>query len=205
MKHLITDNKGIALVTSLMLTLISLVIIMSVMFLITQSTISTGIVKRYKNTVEATYGGTEVVMKDVIPFILKNYTSASIQSRLATNFSSIGLSSISKDCLLAKISLSSDKWPSACSSTVDPKSGGADFSFSLQASGGQPFSVYTKIVDTVGGNTDQTGLQLEGSGVAESSPIITPQHFPYVYRVEIQGERSTNATEKSRMSVLYAY
>lgn len=204
MKKLISNNKGIALVTSLMLTLISLVIIMSVMLLITQSISRTGMIKRYKNTVEAAYGGTDVVMKDVIPYILRNYTSSNIKSRLETNFGGIGLTSTSKECLQAKISLPASSWPSDCSTSLVAKSS-PDFSFQLQAAAGQPFSVYTKIIDTVVGNSDQSGLQLEGGGVAESSSVITPQHFPYVYRVQIQGERTTNATEKAEMSVLYAY
>lgn len=204
MTILLKDNKGIALVTSLMLTLISLVIIMSVMLLINQSISRTGMIKRYKNTVEAAYGGTDVVMKDIIPFILRNYTSANIQTRLATSFSGISLTATTKECLQAKMSLPSVSWPSACSSSLNAKST-PDFSFQLQASVGQPFTVYSKIIDTVVGNSDQSGLQLEGGGVAESSSVITPQHFPYVYRVQIQGERTTNATEKSEMSVLYAY
>jgi hypothetical protein len=46
---------------------------------------------------------------------------------------------------------------------------------------------------------------LEGSGVAESSSLLTPQHFPYIYRMEVQGERQDNSTAKANIEVLYAY
>jgi hypothetical protein len=204
MIKLVRRNDGIALVTSLMLTLITLVIIMSVMYLITQSVSRSGMAKRYKNTVEAAYGGTDVVMKDIIPYILRNYSSSNIPDRLASNFGGITLTSTTQACLKAKISSSSNSWPAGCNNSIEAKQS-PDFTFNLQASAGQPFAVYSKIIDTVVGNSDVSGLQLEGGGVAESSSVITPQHFPYVYRVEIQGERATNATERTKMSVLYAY
>lgn len=78
-------------------------------------------------------------------------------------------------------------------------------SFTLQASSGNPFIVYSKIVDTVSGNSDTGGLQLEGGGVAESSSLLTPQHFPFIYRMEIQGERQNNSTTQANIEVLYAY
>ena len=75
----------------------------------------------------------------------------------------------------------------------------------LQATTGSPFTVYTKIVDTVPGNSDISGLQLEGSGVAESSSLLRPQQIPYIYRIEIQGERKDNPTAQANLEVLYAY
>jgi hypothetical protein len=65
--------------------------------------------------------------------------------------------------------------------------------------------VYTKIVDTVPGNSDLSGLQLEGAGVAETSPLVKPLQIPYIYRIEIQGERKNNPTAQANLEVLYAY
>jgi len=33
----------------------------------------------------------------------------------------------------------------------------------------------------------------------------TPMPFPYMYRIEVQGERQSSSIEKSNISVLYAY
>jgi hypothetical protein len=70
----------------------------------------------------------------------------------------------------------------------------------------RPFVVYTKIIDSVAGNSSTSGITLEGQGTAESqSGIITAQHFPFMYRMEVQSERQNDATEKANFTVLYAY
>jgi hypothetical protein len=204
MRGFTTDNKGIALVTALMLTLISLLIIMSVMTLITSSISRAGAQKRYRTATEAAYGGTEVVMKDMLPFLLKNFDAANLATELTDQFAGISLAVTSDACLKDKITKETGLWGGGCSQTVAAKVA-PDFTFTLSASTGQPFTVYTKIIDTIGGNTDTSGLQLEGAGVAESLSVLTPMHLPYVYRVEVQGERSQNATEQANLSVLYAY
>jgi len=205
LKSLAINESGVALVTSLLLTLISLTIVMAVMYMITQSVQQTGLVKRYKTALEASYGGTDIVMKEVIPEIMKSFESASLVSDIETTFSAVSLLVLTTDtCLQNKLSLGTKAWDASCSQTSNPKSD-PDIRFQMPALNGQPYTVYAKIVDTLGGNTDTSGLQLEGGGVAESLSFITPQHLPYVYRLEIQAERSANATEQANMSVLYAY
>lgn len=212
-KHTLGSEDGIALVTSLMLTLISLGIILSLMYLMTLGIQRSGATKRYKTALEASYGGTEFFVKDLIPYIMQN--SASSGSQLATsllgNYPNVSPTltsttlATSQTCIQAKLTNSTANWPAACiPTTLSPKSQ-PDIQLTLPGTNNQPFTVYSKIVDTVAGNTDTSGLQLEGSGVAESAPVITPQHFPYVYRVEVQAERASNAVEKSNISVLYAY
>jgi hypothetical protein len=115
-------------------------------------------------------------------------------------------------CLQAKLTMNTSKWGTYCPdsnrSTINPTFA-PDLKLVLAAdsttTGNSTFTVYSKIVDTVAGNTDTSGIQLEGSGVAEASSTITPQHFPFIYRLEVQGQRSTNDAEKSGISVLYAY
>jgi hypothetical protein len=204
MKRWIQQEKGIALVTALLMTLISLTIIMSVFYMISPNIQRTGAFKRYKTALEASYGGTDVMMKELVPLVLQNI--AGPKSFLETSYgSSLSLAVTTTDaCLIDKLTKETSQWGAACSNTTTVKSG-SDLTFRLQATGGQPYTVYTKIVDTTTGNTDVSGLQLGGAGVAESSSIITPQHLPYIYRLEVQAERSTNASEQANISVLYAY
>lgn len=205
LKILAKNNDGIALVTALMMTMISLTIVMAVMYMITQSIQQTGLAKRYKTALEASYGGTDIVMKEIVPEIMKNIQSASFISDIESDFSSVGLSVLTTaNCLQDKLSLGTKAWDASCNQSSNPRSA-PDVEFQLPALNGQPYRIFAKIVDTLGGNTDQSGLQLEGGGVAESLSFITPQHLPYVYRLEIQAERTANATEQANMSVLYAY
>lgn len=204
MKHL-NNEQGVALVTALMLTLISLGIIMALLTMITAGAQMSGAQKRYRTAMEAAYGGTDVAVKDIIPMILRNYSTSTLVTQVQNDFSGIGLQvDASQQCLQAKLTKPPSQWPSGCSNAMSAKQG-PDMSFDLQATVGDPYKVYAKIVDTVSGNSDLSGLQLEGSGVAESSPVLTPQHFPYMYRVEVQGERSANAREQANISALYAY
>ena len=201
----LNNEKGIALVTALILTLISLTIIMALLYMITAGTKLSGAQKRYKSSLEASQGGAEILLKDIIPTVMRNYSSSTLVTQVQNDFSAVTLQVDSaQNCLQAKLTRPSSQWPAGCSNTSNPKES-PDISFNLQATTGNSFVVYTKIVDTVKGNTDVSGLQLEGAGVAESSPVLTPQHFPYIYRLEVQGERATNAKEQANISVLYAY
>lgn len=206
MKFRIVKNEdGMALVTSLMLTMISLIIVMGLLFMMTQSISMSGATKRYHTALDASYGGSEVIIKDVIPSILRNYSSAGLVTSVQTDFSSIGLAvTTSQACLQAKLSRPTSQWPAGCSQDPSPRKN-ADFTFNLQATTDAPYTVYAKVIDTVNGNSDISGMQLEGAGVAEGQTIITPMHIPYIYRVEVQGEKAQNATENAQLSVLYAY
>lgn len=206
---ILNENKGIALVTSLMITLISLVIVTALLYMITRGTQMSAQQKKYKTSLEASYGGTEILTKDVFPLILRNYSSATLNSDLTATFNS-GIGNINlqvittQNCLQSKLTKPTASWPSGCSNLPEPKKS-PDMTFTLSASTGNPFIVYSKIVDTTSGNSDLSGLQLEGSGVSEGSSVLTPQHFPYVYRLEVQGERQANATAQANIEVLYAY
>lgn len=202
-------NNGIALVTSLMLTLISLVMIMMVMTLITNSISRSGSQKRYKSAVEAAYGGSDVVLNEMIPFLLSNKTETSLDTLLKDKYDSGWLATTSVLCLQDKLTKSTGAWNSSCEQSLDFKSPDTkkpDFVFDLKATNGSPYTVYARIVDSVIGNTRGAGeLQLEGGGVTESGSVLAPMHIPSVFRIEIQGQRKTNATEQANLSVLYAY
>lgn len=203
MNHL-SNQKGIALITSLMLTLICLSIVMAMYYLIGQGVQTSAGQKAYRTANEASYGGADIVLKNVVPLVFQGLSSASIRNEFT---GSLNLQFPSgSTCLHDKLTLKTSKWPTSCSQTLDAKTS-PDISFTLNAVSATavPYKVSTKIVDTISGNTDISGLQLEGAGVAESSSVITPQHFPYVYRLEVQAERSVNAKEQASLSVTYAY
>lgn len=203
--QLIKNQNGIALVTSLMLTLISLTMIMALLYMITASTQMTGAQKRYKTALGAAYGGTDVVVKDILPMIMQNQGDANLVSIVEGNFSGVSLAvTASQTCLQAKVTTPTSQWPSSCSQQLNP-SQNPDITLLLPSISGNPYQVFTKIVDTVSGNSDLSGLQLEGAGVAESSSVLSPQHFPYLYRVEVQGERSANVRELANITALFAY
>jgi hypothetical protein len=197
------NQKGIALVTALMLTLISLAIISALLIMILRGVQTSASEKKYRTALEATYGGTEITMKDVTPLVFQGYSGAQLSAKFA------GVDDMTfpsgTACFHQKLTLPTSLWSSSCSQTLNPTSS-PDVSFKLKGinNSNAPYTVYAKYVDSTIGNTDISGLQLEGSGVAEASAIITPKHFPNVYRLEVRAERSAT-TEQANISVLYAY
>jgi hypothetical protein len=80
-----------------------------------------------------------------------------------------------------------------------------DLQFDLSASLDPPYTVYSKIVDTVEGNSGgDTGLMK--SGVVNSNPgEVTVMSIPYLYTIELDAQRSGNPSERAKLSVLYQY
>lgn len=202
------NERGVALVTSLLLTLISLAIILAVLYLITQGIQVSGSSKRYKNAREASFATVDVLAKEIVPQLLYGQTPA----QLATTFNAIGLDFGSyPSCLQQKLTNPTSKWgttvcgPNAAS--MNPKNN-YDLKFTLK---GLPlqgnYTVYSQIISTVKGNSDMSGVENldSGAGVSGSSPGIAPMHVPSLYTIEVHGEKETSAVENARLSVLYAF
>lgn len=223
------NEKGIALITSLMFTLLSLVITMALLYMVSTSIRTAGAVKRYRTSTEAAYGGTEIMVKDLITasFAYRDYSAANPGKGFSyymknSYMSRLSSPNISDSCFRVKMTTPKSKWPAACSdiSTSNIKNT-YDVTFNLNAASGTPFAVYSKIIDTMerkfqiyrnhttmtvtmAGNSDTTTFALEGGSTTDGAGVSVP-HYPYMYRIEIQAERQQNPTEKSKISVQYAY
>ena len=200
-------EKGVALVTALLLTLLSLAITMALLsFIIAGTKISAG-QKRYSNSLSAAYGGVEVTTKDLIPKIFFGYTSSS----LSTSFSAINLSvQSSTTCIRQKLYLPTNKWTTAAcgaSATTQNAQLAPDFKFTLSGvTAATNFNVFAKIIDTVPGNSDPSGVDLDpGMAVAGAAAGISPMHLPAMITLEVEGSQGANPQEKADLSVLYAY
>jgi len=223
----IRNQKGVALVTALMFTALSLVLCLSLLYIITVGIQSSGALKSYRTALDATYGGTEIMVKDIInaSFGYNDYLTlhagATFPDFLKTTMGSLASNATVSTCMNERLTLPRTQWSSACADvTLNPKDA-PDVSFELNATSGSPYTVYTKIVDTMerkflvldggtqktvvmAGNSDTSTLSLEGGSTTEGGQVTVP-HYPYVYRVEIQGERKQNPLEKANVSVMYAY
>lgn len=227
---LIRNEEGIALVTSLMFTVLSLVISMALLYMVIAGAKTSGSLKRYKTALDATYGGTELFTKEMIGKALefRNYSSGTqnFNTYLTNEMGSLANKSVS-NCLKERLYNPKRLWSAACA-TVSNSS--PDMSFQLNAASGSPYRVFTNIADTsewkitsitgtgvslkttIAGNSDPTagggeaggGLLSKGGAGYGTNPTKIP-HYPYIYKIEIQGERQNNPTERGNVSVLYAY
>jgi len=197
----VLNEKGIALVMVLILSLIAFAIISALIYFLTQSTVVSAIQKRYRTALEASHGGVEFTTKEIIPQTIPGTTLSSLGT-----YAGLMSVQVTDACFAAKLTSLPPNWPGGCSSTLDPKPS-PDITLTLLGVPPQPnFNVFVKVVDTALGNSDRSGLELEGLGVVESGAgMITPKHSPYIYRIELQAERAGTPDERSNLSALYAY
>jgi len=186
----INNQKGIALVMVLVLSMIALAIVSTILFMLTKETVLTGSEKFYRTAEEAGTGGAELVSQYLSNLGILNIPAS--QNRIFTqditksygsncycnpddptkNFDNMtGARSDRCD----KICLPTDQWPAALDEgmaagvqvSLDPTAkrlngqDSADLKFTLGVAP-QTFDVYAKIVDTVPGNTNTSNLNIEG-------------------------------------------
>jgi hypothetical protein len=218
MNHLRNDN-GIALVTALMLTLLTLVIVMALMFFVENGIRMSAASKRYKNVRQAAFGGLSLTMNELMPLLenarFSNYSSGSQSGiqLLKNEYTNLNLNFQNPSCLHQKLGLTTSNWSAACSTTLDPKTA-PDMTFTLQSTlssyrnSNQGYIVYAKIVDTaVVGNTDPSdklGLR-KAENVNDSSSASAGKTIPTMYRMDIRAEMQQNPLEQANLSVVYAY
>jgi hypothetical protein len=210
------NQEGIALVTALMFTMICLAMIMTLMYYVLSGTKMSAAQKKYRNSLEASYGGTDLVTKTIIPRLFSNWTTGvtSLGSDFGTaniNLQMRGAGGTSSSAILqAKINSSTNAWAAdALRRDVNPKVL-PDFIFTLRGqNAGSDFRVYSKIVDTIAGVglLDASGIDYidAAMGVAGSSTTNQTPRTPNIFSVEVQGEAAINPKEKAGLSVLYAY
>jgi len=199
-------NKGAALITVVALVVVTSLIVATVYYFIRRGIEVTGLQKKYQTAREASLGGLDVITKEVLPIAIGGTGLSSVVAGFNTITSAQVQQGATDACFMKKLTENTANWGAGCSSSLDAKSS-PDIKFILSGTApARPFDVYTKIIDTTKGNSNTSGVILEGQGTAESqSGLITAQHFPYMYRMEIQSERQNDATEKANFTVLYAY
>ena len=223
----IRNQKGVALITALMFTAISLVLCLGLLYIITVGIQTSGALKSYRTALDATYGGTEIMVKDLVntSFGYNDYLSVNVGATfpdyLKSKMGLLASSATVSDCMNQHLTLPRTQWSATCKDTTLEPTKNPDVTFELNATSGSPYKVYTKIVDTMerkflvldgttqktvvmAGNSDTSTLSLEGGSTTEGGQVTVP-HYPYVYRIEIQGERKQNPLEKANVSVMYAY
>lgn len=233
----IKNERGIALVMVLILALIGLAIVSAMLYMLTQGTQVSSAQKFYRTAEEASYGGMELATeylgsRGVMNFPLLPLTlHGGVAGTAYTTGCNCGDPYNAGDNIDRMTGAQSDRCDKLCNPTsswpvatrvadtalipADPNNMAAwrpDFTYQLSnlANPALSFTVFTKIVDTVQGNSDVGGLvvsgELGGAGVvASNTGLVTPPHNPYLYRVEIQAQATANPRERSRLSLLDAY
>lgn len=226
MKSPICNDKGLALVMALLISVIVLSMAAGLIYMVTTGSQLSGVDKRHMIALAAT--GEQGIVAQLI-----NRRNGSLEAALdaAVNYapSPIACNNVGgvtlpdlTTCtdlgnytgLEAKIKLPTACWSASCdtSLTIDPTNSNT-YDFSYDVAG---YRTYGKIVDTTLGNTTSgggsgtgsrgsrdlvvTGVVLNDPGQSGGSPTI-----PYLYTIELHAQSINNPTEKLKLSILYQY
>lgn len=227
MMKILRNERGMALMMAMVITLISLAVVMALLYFITQGMQLSASSRRYKSALEASHGGVEVFTKEILQWYIEELGQNTVASRglliqnignLPNVFNGVAPTFSNYSCMTDKLNKIPSKWgTSSTHCGYNPLSGdlrvhdptvNPDAIFKLRGTPDQPnFNVYAKIVDSLPGNSDMTGITgLDaGAGVAYGAAGVSPIHIPATYHIEVQAQRETNPQERAKISVLYTY
>jgi Tfp pilus assembly protein PilX len=213
------NKKGMALVMALIVIVISAGLVAGVMYYALSGSETSGLQRKYQSSKEASLGAIDVLVKEIIPRAVQADTATTGEglSNVIGTFQSIpGIvnavsPSASNLCFRDKLTKARSLWTNCTTETdkirIDPTQN-PDITFKLLSVSGttKSYEVRLKIVDTSLGNTNMSGIMLEGLGVVESgSGTITAKHTPYLYTIATEGKLENSTTERANIEVLYAY
>lgn len=219
-KRAVYNNvKGVALVTVLIIIVISAGLVAAVMYYALTGSETSSLQRKYQSSKEASLGAIDILTKEIIPRAVQANTENPVEgiSHVVGAFKSVpGIvnaitPNASNECFHDKITKVRTSWTHCVSETDDVRINpvqNPDVTFKLLSVSGsaRPYEVRLKIIDTSTGNSNMSGVILEGLGVVESgSGMITAKHTPYLYTIATEGKLENSTTERANIEVLYAY
>lgn len=203
-------TKGVAFVTVLIIISVSAGIFATIMYFTLSGTEISSIQRKYQSSKEASIGAIDVMTKDILPNVIIGTDLSAVVNLLSKPgiVPVIQADSANDVCFRTKLTSLTGSW-GTCDSNPDPRIN-SDIIIHLKsvtAPNSRPFVVSMKIVDTVPGNTDRSGIVLENAaGVVEgASGSIPVQHFPFLYTMMTDARPQGSTTERANIEVLYAY
>lgn len=188
MKTLRNEN-GFAMVFVLILAAISLAMTLAMLLMVSRGSYISGQQKRYRTAVEAGRGGAEAMFQLIAD---RGVLTTAFTNQIVPD----------PPGLMNKLDNTIANWGGLDnSSTIDPA---VATSYDMRIDLGA-YRVYTKIVDMVPGNSSAGETLLKSGVVSTGSGEVTVVSVPYLYTIEVLSQSTTNATERSKLSVLYQY
>ena len=157
---ILLKEGGAALVTALLLTALSLVIALALLYSVTAGTRVSAGQRRYRSALSAAHGGVELLTREIIPRLFQEQQSALLSDFVKINLQLPQLTR-HEGCLQQKLNAPTASWTGYCAATqfsANPAEA-PDMTFKLSGvTAAADFTISTKIIDTVPGNSDKGGL-----------------------------------------------
>ncbi|HEY5765436.1 MAG TPA: hypothetical protein VIS30_05355 [Candidatus Deferrimicrobiaceae bacterium] len=184
------NDRGVALVFVLLLAVVALISTAGLLYILGKGGYLSGQQKRYNTALEAGRGGVQ----------------ATLQVVADRGIDTIGLTNVSIGTnLVTKLGSPTAAWGAGVdnSSMIHPE---VNTTYDLRFDLGN-YRVYSKIVDTVDGNSGaDTGLIKPGVVNTGTGEVVV-MNIPYLYTIEELAANQVNpsTTERVKISVLYQY
>ncbi len=206
------NEKGIALVMVLLLSVIALAIMAGLIYMLTVGTQISGMQKRYKTALEAGVGGADISYELIAA--RGNPLDPAIVAALTLDTTTPTICKKNPACtdftdytgIAAKLNLPTSCW-SDCDSSLNIIPGISstyDMTFVL-GTAPQQYRVFSKIVDTIAGNSGGDEGLIKGGVVSAGAGEVAVVSRPYLYTIEIDAQNAANPAERAKLSVLYQY
>jgi hypothetical protein len=188
--NILRNEKGFALAFVLILAVIALGLTLAMLSMVGRGSFVSGQQKRYRTAVEASRGGMEAMLQKIAvgPAGTLPYT---------------GLSIPNDNAIATKLANSTSAWGVGIDNAITIDVGDAT-TYDMRVDLGA-YRVYTKIVDTVAGNSSMDEGLLKTGVVSLGSGEVVVVSVPYLYTIEVLSQSAANPTERSKLSVLYEY
>jgi len=190
------SERGVALVMALILGLIGMLMIASLLYMAGTGIWTSGSKKRYQTALEASHGGMNFFVKE----LLQRGLGGDTLSGMGT-YGGILAPVVTDANFTAKLTTTGDISDGAYPADTE------DAALTLAFAAPTPnIIVNTAILSTSRGNSGTSSNVLVGGGVvSNSSGTVIPQHIPYLFQVEIQGQGAGFSRERAKLSTIYAY
>ena len=211
----IRNENGIALVMVMILSVIALAIIAGLIYMVTTGTQISGIQKRYETASEAGMGGVDITYQlaglrgdttRTTSFLADIAALNPVCPRLNdAGCRGVNMSGTTYTGLAAKLNTPTTSWVGCDSSMVINPATNTTYDMVSTLGTGITYTVYSKIVDAVEGNSAGDEGLINNRVVDSNSGEIRVMSYPYLYTIEVDAENAANPSERAKFSVLYQY
>jgi hypothetical protein len=206
----ISNEKGVALMLVLVMSVVVLAVMTSMIYLITVGTESSGKGKRYVTCLDAAIGSASVVKEYVdARGVISGAIGNGMSSQLVTETDFARSAGPTEDCQDAKIYKTTSDWPDGCYTSSLINTGDPD-TYDVSFDVGN-YRTFSKICNTIEGNSSNSGkarlaLRANIRGVVyRRGSDIQVGGSPYEYNIELDTVNRQNNEERCGLSILYRY
>lgn len=200
---IIRNEKGVALITALVVAVIGMLITASLLIMVDTGTWFSGSQIRYLKALSAAHGGMQFFAREVLQRCLQSKNLSSLSSYDALNLTA-QISDAKFKGKLETTGTVDDGYPDAAVAIATTDT--VDTTITLSFSNTPNMAITSGILSTARGNSSQSSNNLVSGGVVNNqSNTITPQQIPYTYQIATEAKGSVNSGESATLDSLYIY